>query len=107
MEDVGVGYLSGGERQRLKLVTHMGDIYVLEPTTGLHLADFEHLLALLDRLVDAGKSVIASSTTRPSRPTPTGSSTWAPAPATTAAASSSKARRPSSWRRAPPSPAST
>lgn len=71
LADVGLGYialgqplttLSGGERQRLKLAVHMGeqgDVYVLdEPTTGLHLADVEQLLGLLDRIVDAGRTVV-------------------------------------------------
>lgn len=71
MVEVGLGYLtlgqqlstlSGGERQRIKLVTEMNDkggVFVLdEPTVGLHLADVQQLLELLDKLVEAGKTVV-------------------------------------------------
>src|SRR5262249_32957283 len=82
LASVGLGYvslgqplttLSGGERQRLKLATHMaekGSVYILdEPTTGLHLADVEQLLGLLDRLVDSRKSGIITEPP-PAGPTP-------------------------------------
>ena len=112
MADVGLGYLrlgqplttlSGGERQRLKLATHMGEeggVYVLdEPTTGLHLADLEQLLGLLDRLVDSGKSVIVIE----HHQSVMAHADWiidlGPARATTAGGSCSKARRRISWRR--------
>src|SRR5258707_2426866 len=89
LADVGLGYLSlgqplttlsGGERQRLKLATQMaakGDVYILdEPTTGLHLADVEQLLGLLDRLGPSGQSVIAI----PHHPAALGHPDWHIAP---------------------------
>ena len=74
MRDVGLGYvklgqpsttLSGGEAQRIKLATELSrlstgrTIYVLdEPTTGLHIADVEKLIQVLDRLAEAGNTVV-------------------------------------------------
>ena len=106
MSDVGLDYLtlgqplstlSGGECQRIKLASELhkhGSIYVLdEPTTGLHMSDITHLLAIMDRLVDGGNTVSSSSTTSTSSATPTGSSTWAPKAATKAASWCSRVRR--------------
>ncbi|WP_213024536.1 ATP-binding cassette domain-containing protein [Brevibacillus reuszeri] len=71
LSDVGLNYitlgqplstLSGGECQRIKLASELhkkGSIYVMdEPTTGLHMSDIGHLLGIMNRLVDAGNTVI-------------------------------------------------
>ena len=118
--DVGLGYLtlgqplptlSGGERQRLKLATQMadkGDVYVLdEPTTGLHLADVEQLLGLLDRLVDSGKSVIVIEHHQAVMAHADWIIDLGPEPATMVDRSSSRARLPISLPHGRRSPAST
>jgi excinuclease ABC A subunit len=120
MADVGLGYLSlgqplttlsGGERQRLKLATHMGEkggVYVLdEPTTGLHLADVEQLLGLLDRLVDSGKSVIVINHHQAAMAHADWIIDLGPGAGNDGGRIVFEARPPTSWPPVPPSPAST